>query len=617
MNVENRKLFANRDARRKLAEMGGIMASSPELLGEAQIYANGGDVQVEQYVAVIPGVNAGRPIRLTAETLSRLQSSHPEIMQQSFVIDQGTAEERGVDVMKLRPGDMFAERVLNDSGIADQAPVEAPAGPSFRDVVKDTLSQSYEIGPIEALGNQIAAQGPAGTPTTYGVPAPGEGLGVETFGQGNIFTNQGTTAGGPGIIPPESEVEKLRRQYLPSQGERPTDVDFEDPTLAGLTPAPFVAQQEAPEPTLSEVEKLRRQALPSQGERPTDVDFEDPTLAGLTPATAPKQATPPPPTPTNLESVFNERIAPIYLDPTLPPEILERNRAEFGKALRKARENQFVDPDTRKVAKSSESQKTADAASELLRNTLADEDLIMSQPVEPAEIEKTKTGPEKEQDPLIDKVEKTATSDKTTKEKNNDTAKDVLGKAGLVDPNEKLSSKEAVSKYEQLFKEMLGEDDEDASKEMWHNMAMIGFAIAAGESPRALQNIANGLLAGTKMMKEDRAAEKKREDAIKMLAIEAGLEDTRSAEKFARDKELAKIRGDSIYGKRTDPVTATLRLADTLYADGAGDYNSYEEARKAAGEIIAEEYGLIGKKDKTEDKTDKKNREAIGNELGL
>ena len=50
MNVENRKLFANRDARRKLAEMGGIMASSPELLGEAQLYQQGGSVRAEQYV---------------------------------------------------------------------------------------------------------------------------------------------------------------------------------------------------------------------------------------------------------------------------------------------------------------------------------------------------------------------------------------------------------------------------------------------------------------------------------------------------------------------------------------------------------------------------------------
>ena len=44
MNVMNRKLFANRDARRRLANMGGIVASSPELLGTAQRFQNGGTV---------------------------------------------------------------------------------------------------------------------------------------------------------------------------------------------------------------------------------------------------------------------------------------------------------------------------------------------------------------------------------------------------------------------------------------------------------------------------------------------------------------------------------------------------------------------------------------------
>lgn len=45
MNVENRKLFTNRDARAKLATMGGIMASSPELLGEVQKFSNGKEVK--------------------------------------------------------------------------------------------------------------------------------------------------------------------------------------------------------------------------------------------------------------------------------------------------------------------------------------------------------------------------------------------------------------------------------------------------------------------------------------------------------------------------------------------------------------------------------------------
>jgi len=56
MNVMNRKMFANRDARRKLANMGGIVASSPELLGTAQRFENGGGAFPRQeYADMLPG----------------------------------------------------------------------------------------------------------------------------------------------------------------------------------------------------------------------------------------------------------------------------------------------------------------------------------------------------------------------------------------------------------------------------------------------------------------------------------------------------------------------------------------------------------------------------------
>ena len=47
MNVMNRKLFANRDARRRLASMGGIMVSSPELMQAAQTFQTGGPAVVK------------------------------------------------------------------------------------------------------------------------------------------------------------------------------------------------------------------------------------------------------------------------------------------------------------------------------------------------------------------------------------------------------------------------------------------------------------------------------------------------------------------------------------------------------------------------------------------
>jgi hypothetical protein len=127
-------------------------------------------------------------------------------------------------------------------------------------------------------------------------------------------------------------------------------------------------------------------------------------------------------------------------------------------------------------------------------------------------------------------------------ERNTNAANQFLKELGLERP-ENLSAAERVKAYETMFKEMLGEGDEDTQKQMWHNMAMIGFAIAAGESPRALQNIANGLLEGTKMMKQDRATRQEREDRIKMLAISEGLQDRRTADKAAAAERLALLKG--------------------------------------------------------------------------
>ena len=53
MNVMNRKLFANRDARRKLANMGGIMVSSPELMQAGQRFENGGRAFDSLYRGII------------------------------------------------------------------------------------------------------------------------------------------------------------------------------------------------------------------------------------------------------------------------------------------------------------------------------------------------------------------------------------------------------------------------------------------------------------------------------------------------------------------------------------------------------------------------------------
>jgi hypothetical protein len=152
-----------------------------------------------------------------------------------------------------------------------------------------------------------------------------------------------------------------------------------------------------------------------------------------------------------------------------------------------------------------------------------------------------------------------------------------------------MSSKDSVKAYERLFSEMLGMDDKDAEKEMWHNMAMIGFAIAAGESPSALQNIANGMLAGTKMMKEDRATRQKREDAVKTMAIERAFKLEDDATKFTRDLQLANIRATKSGIGTQEPFVDAVRVLAQKGLD-AGLYKTMEEALAAADTALRPYY---------------------------
>jgi len=149
--------------------------------------------------------------------------------------------------------------------------------------------------------------------------------------------------------------------------------------------------------------------------------------------------------------------------------------------------------------------------------------------------------------PTLEPIVKIANDPDLTPEEKSDKASNQIF-TGLTGQEVNLSPKESVKAYEKMFSEMLGMKDKDAEKEMWHNMAMIGFAIAAGESPDALSNIANGLLAGTKMMKQDRASEQARKDKINMLALSEANEDRRLEARLRSAERVAGMRaaGDAV-----------------------------------------------------------------------
>jgi hypothetical protein len=103
-------------------------------------------------------------------------------------------------------------------------------------------------------------------------------------------------------------------------------------------------------------------------------------------------------------------------------------------------------------------------------------------------------------------------------------------------------------------------------------LAQIGFAIAAGESPNAMQNIANGLLAGSDAMIKDKAAKAEFDRQLQLSAMQYGLQ------------EVGKQR------TRSEQALNFVALEDTVYKGRkvkAGDsvYIPYGEIEKNGGVV--------------------------------
>jgi hypothetical protein len=87
--------------------------------------------------------------------------------------------------------------------------------------------------------------------------------------------------------------------------------------------------------------------------------------------------------------------------------------------------------------------------------------------------------------------------------------------------------KDLRSRYEEtlaLFKDVYGVDDNDQARDKAMSLATIGLAIAAGQSPNALTNIAQGLLVGTQGIAKRREAARERETKLRIAALETAAE---------------------------------------------------------------------------------------------
>jgi len=143
----------------------------------------------------------------------------------------------------------------------------------------------------------------------------------------------------------------------------------------------------------------------------------------------------------------------------------------------------------------------------------------------------------------------------------------ILEMGGKKDPEKNISRKERIQNNIETYKELFGEEPDKNMKEDGFNLAYLGFAIAAGDSPNALQNIARGSMEGLKKISETQKAREERKDRAKMFGLKQALQEESDIKKeeqrmfelkFGAGLNLARDRFKSDQELRKWAATQTL-----------------------------------------------------------
>ena len=549
MNVANRKLFANRDARQKLAAMGGIMASSPELLGEAQLYNNGGAIEVPGYLdsyedpakaELIRAINKSANGAAIADALNSAGQGAWDVASRLF---SSAAAKVGGTGLQLNA---ILGAVVGDTLSYMGAP---EMGSKRLPYAQDMAAYGREMvdGNIDLLGRQTEP---------FQIPEAGRRM-YDTAAVERKLTADPTLAAEGGVSEPLNDIpESIIQARLSGSPDVPMMApegmaapeagsldlgpmpNITRPATPGIGSLPGVDVSTGVPLTMEEIQAqmLERRLDRADEQQAAEEEFGAMGMPDRAMPGGPGVGLMYPPEEDRFpsEDLYTaEQQAAI--DQISAQNMAAQERMAMTGYEETAAENAAAAEMEREARKSAEEAAAARDAAGITRSLTEEERDANLEDI------RKKRAPEAPVPDVPSLVETATNPDKSTADRNADAAAAALKLLGVQNP-EDMSPKERVQSYEKMFKEMLGEEDEDTSKEMWHNMAMIGFAIASGEDPNALTNISRGLLEGTKMMKEDRATKRKREDAITTMAIEAGMEDRRAEDKFRRDKELLGIR---------------------------------------------------------------------------
>ena len=112
------------------------------------------------------------------------------------------------------------------------------------------------------------------------------------------------------------------------------------------------------------------------------------------------------------------------------------------------------------------------------------------------------------------------------------------------DPDEdEKTLRERFDERLSLFKDVLGTESDQKAQDKAMQLAMIGLAIASGQSPDALTNIAQGALAGLESMSAQEAERRQQQRALRSSALESVMEEDAATQEFMREAALESIKG--------------------------------------------------------------------------
>jgi hypothetical protein len=646
MDVLNRKLFANKEARNKLAEMGGIMASSEALMREAQnvpMYAPGGVVNapvfgqpsqqpmdsiMAQYLqdtkpAAMPlptqgGIDTAGDVSLgTSDLLSALSTSRKGKEFADFLYSVG---KEGLDVAEN------AFRKIGATGVGGVAALEMAMSQTaaffgFPEKAAEfagdarnrmTYADKMAAGDISLTGRDTTGfQVPPETGRLYEA-ARIEGRATSDAPESVVFGNgqlPESIIQARRMNPPSFDPDTLPDSlgYLSQGRGGDTFFDQQEILLPGVDPASSTSAVPSPS-TFSRTDRpvlgipstemtpdgpvrrtdvmTRRAALEREGERLRSMGPL--TAGGITDETGLSIAEQRANTDMMKAELDRQQEQQSAVDLIAAESMANQERMQMAGYEETRAKNKAREEDANRIEaearQSAMDAKVLEAEKGIISTQVADETTV--------------PGPGPGPGPDLDNITTNIVVPFSETGEPGPATENTLSAFGITP---KGSLKERNAQYQELLASMFGDSDEEKAKEKYLNLAMIGFAIASGASSNALTNISQGLMQGVTKMNEDRAANKTREDKRKTMGIQMSIDDMAADRSFTNQKALLSVKaGMDLKSNIISQFNSSKEVGmNALTSDTLSTLKLPEldiQATKYAWKSVLQTYGLEGLK---------------------